>query len=382
MSVVLKNTPFSTHSVSWDKERLAQLRLWRTTNVGPISFFHLLKRYSSAQEALLRLPTLRRNAPEIPTLAQIEREIENHEKRGYHLLSYDDPLYPQALKTLKDPPPFLSLRGNLALFSRTCFAVVGSRQASQPGTTLARDIAHDLSQQKWVLVSGLAKGIDACIHQASLEQGTIAVIAGSVDAIYPAEHKNLYHEIAEKGLIVSEDPLDQPPSATLFPKRNRLISGLSWGVLVVEASLRSGSLLTAKYAIDQGRCVFAIPGHPLDLRSRGVNRLLKEGAGLVETSQDIFDAWPFYQRKALQEDTQQDYEIVSLPNGIDYESLYMRIYRALTNCPIAIEDLARHVGTSSIITRIILVEMELDGIIERYPGDCVFLLQSLSSEAM
>lgn len=369
----------ASSSIIWDRERLAQLRLWRTSHVGPISFAHLLKRYGSAQEALVRLPTLRRTVPEIPSLAQIEKEVEHHEKRGYKLLSHQDALYPKALRSLKDAPAFLSIRGNLQLFAKPCFAVVGSRQASQPGSLLVRHIARDLSDHKWVLVSGLARGIDACVHQVSLDHGTIAVIAGGLDYIYPPEHKKLYHEIAEKGLIISEDPLDYPPSASLFPKRNRLISGLSWGVLVVEAGLRSGSLLTAKYALDQGRCVFAVPGHPSDLRARGVNRLLKDGAGLVENSQDIFDAWPLYQKNALQESPEQEYEIITIPTTIDYESLYADIYQALNTSPIPIEDLARHVGTSSTVTRIILVEMELDGIIERYPGDCVFLLKPLES---
>jgi DNA processing protein len=274
-------------------ERVQLLRLARTENVGPISFFHLLGRFGSASEVLDRLPSLvRRGAPRIPAMEDLWREIDAHHQRGLSLLSIFDAEYPSALRALKDPPPFISLCGRPELLTRTVLAVVGSRNASAAGERVASEIVGALSERGWVMVSGLARGIDGCVHRASLEGGgTAAVIAGGLGHIYPPEHKALYAQIAEQGVILSEDPLFQSPQASLFAKRNRLISGLAWGALVIEASAKSGSLLTAKYAADQGRAVMALPGHPLDFRARGGNRLIKQGACLVETADDVLQEY-------------------------------------------------------------------------------------------
>lgn len=355
------------------EDRLFLLQLARTENVGPISFFHLLKRYGSAKEALSRLPDVtRRNPPKIPSLDDIKREIDEHEKRGLLLVSYYDPLYPDSLRTLKDAPPFLSMSGRPELLQQTLFSIVGARNASQAGERIAAQLAEQLSANHWVIVSGLARGIDACVHRASIEKGTIAVVAGGIGFIYPPENKKLYNDIGEQGLIISEDPLGQSPHAALFPKRNRLISGLSWGVLIVEASFNSGSLLTAKYASDQGRSVFAIPGHPLDLRSRGSNKLLKDGAGLVETVDDIMSEHSV-SRRYMAENSDDEYEPMS---SIPVESdLYERIKQALTMVPVTIEDLSAYLSVPDIAVRIALVDMELNGEIERYPGDAVMSTQ-------
>jgi DNA processing protein len=357
------------------EDRLALLRLARTKNVGPISFFHLIKRYGCAQEALNRLPDImRRSALKIPSLDDAKREIESHEKQNFLLVSYYDKEYPLSLKILKDAPAFLSMRGKTDLFHRPLFAMVGARNASQAGQFIAKQIAEQLSKHNWVLISGLARGIDACVHQATLESGTIAVVVGGMGNIYPPEHKKLYYEIAEKGLIMSEDPLGQEPQAALFPKRNRLISGLSWGVLIVEANLKSGSLTTAKYAADQGRIVFAVPGHPLDIRSKGVNKLIKQGACLVESADDILSEY-IMSHHHVAEAPQDTYEPMARMDE-NRDEIYKKLAQALTIVPTSIGELASSLSFSPVSLRGVLIEMELNGEIEWYPGDCVMRISS------
>ena len=355
-----------------DIDRLHLLRLARTEHVGPISFAHLMERYGSAQEALDRLPTIaRRSGTTLPSMDDIKREIEAHAKQGLKLLCIYDPDYPSILRHLKDAPPFISALGRLDLLSKTLFSIVGARQASSAGERIAVQISENLSTKGWVLVSGLARGIDACVHVSSLNSGgTIAVIAGGIGHIYPQEHKKLYGEIAEKGLILSEDPLFTQPHAGLFPKRNRIISGLSWGTLIVEASLRSGSLLTAKYAADQGRTVLAIPGHPLDFRARGTNKLLKNGACLVETADDIFAEYASCHSYIAREETTEEYTAMP-PLLSETSSLTADIAALLGVVPTSVSQLSEKLGLSAVMIRIALIEMELNGEIERYPGDCV-----------
>jgi len=363
---------FYTVGALSETDRLHLLRLARTENVGPISFAHLLERYANAQEALERLPTIaRRSGANIPSMDDIKREVEAHAKQGIHLLCAHDTAYPIGLRHIKDAPPFISAIGRLDLLNKTLFSIVGARHASQAGERIATQISEQLSSKSWVLVSGLARGIDACVHASSVDHGgTIAVIAGGIGHIYPPEHKKLYAEIAEKGLIISEDPLFIGPHAGLFPKRNRIISGLSWGSLIVEASLRSGSLLTAKYAADQGRTVLAIPGHPLDFRARGANKLLKQGACLVETADDIFAEYSASHTYIAHEEPEDVYYAMPalLP---EISTLSADIYALLGVVPTAIEDLSEKLGISAVTIRIALIEMELNGEITRYPGDAV-----------
>lgn len=359
-----------------EMDRLHLLRLARTENVGPISFAHLLQRYGSAQEALQRLPDIaRRSGTHIPSMEDIKREVEAHHKQGLHLLCTYDAAYPAALRNLKDAPPFLSIGGRLDIFQKTLFSIVGARHASQAGERIATQISEELSRKSWVLVSGLARGIDACVHGVAVDSGgTIAVIAGGIGHVYPPEHKELYGEIMEKGAIISEDPLFLGPHAGLFPKRNRIISGLSWGSLIVEASLRSGSLLTAKYAADQGRAVLAVPGHPLDFRARGANKLLKQGACLVESAEDIFHEYTSshrYLRPSIaQEESLDSYEAMP-PLLPESSTLSGDIYSLLSMVPTSVVELAQKLNISPVMIRIALIEMELNGEISRYPGDCV-----------
>ena len=253
-------------------ERIARIRLSRTENVGPITFKQLLQQFGSAAEAIKALPTLakrggRRRPLSVPAPSVIEREIADNEDYGAELLVYGDGTYPRQLEAIEDAPPILSILGNAHLLSERSVAIVGARNASLNGRRLAQKMAQELGEAGYVVTSGLARGIDGFAHTGALQTGTIAVIAGGIDVIYPNEHADLYRQIAEAGVIVAESPIGTTPQARHFPSRNRIISGLSLGVLVVEAAKRSGSLITARRALDQGREVFAIPGSPLDSRA-------------------------------------------------------------------------------------------------------------------
>lgn len=364
---------YSAHPVS-TQDRVALLRLARTRHVGPISFFHLMRKYQNAQEAIDRLPSIaRRSELDIPSVEDIQREIDMHDKKGWHLISCYDPLYPAHLKALRDAPPFISAAGCVDLLNKTRFAIVGSRTVSEIGQRMTEQITERLTEHSWVIVSGLASGVDRCAHLASIDKGgTIAVLAGGLGHIYPTENKDLYHAIAEKGLLVSEDPLGMVPQPHLFSKRNRLISGLSWGVLVVEASLRSGSLLTAKFAADQGRTIFAVPGHPLDFRLRGTNKLIKQGACLVQSADDILEEYSLFCNQLHEPLSDDTYEVYPSMADIN-DDLIGRVRSLLSFVPTSVQDIAQRLDQSPIMVRIALVEMEINGEVDHYPGDCVLL---------
>lgn len=275
-------------------ERLDWLQLIRTPNIGPVTFHRLIGRYGAAAKAIDALPELSRKAGRrVPFKAAsrdaCERELKEAEKHGCRLIAACDEDYPTALKAIPDHPPLLFIRGHAALFEKPAIAIVGARNASGVGRKIARTLAGDLGAAGYVVTSGLARGIDGAAHEASLKTGAIAVVAGGVDVIYPPEHEELTERIAREGAVISERPMGAQPTARDFPKRNRLISGLSQGIIVVEAAARSGTLLTANFALEQGREVFAVPGSPLDPRCQGANRLIRDGAGLVETAQDVID---------------------------------------------------------------------------------------------
>jgi DNA processing protein len=274
-----------------DPERADRLRLARTFSVGPITFRRLLERFHSATEALRALPDLARQSGAAilrpPSRAQAEDEIAALDRFGGQFLALGDSFYPEALAAIEDAPPLLALRGEPSLLVRTSIGVVGARNASAGGRRLAEELSRDLGAAGLVVVSGLARGIDAAAHHGALGSGTVAVFAGGLDQVYPPEHEGLAQSILDHGgALISEMPLGTEPQARHFPRRNRLVSGLSRGVLVIEAALRSGSLTTARFALEQGRDVMAVPGSPLDPRCRGSNHLLREGAGLVETAAD------------------------------------------------------------------------------------------------
>jgi DNA processing protein len=274
-----------------DPERTDRLRLARTFSVGPVTFRRLLDRFHSAAEALRALPDLARaSGAELlrpPSRAQAEDEIAALARFGGQFLTLGEVGYPEPLAAIEDAPPLLALRGDAGLLLRPSIGVVGARNASAGGRKLAEELSRELGAAGLMVVSGLARGIDAAAHQGALASGTVAVFAGGLDQVYPPEHEGLAQSILDHGgALISEMPLGTEPQARHFPRRNRLVSGLSRGVLVIEAALKSGSLTTARFALEQGRDVMAVPGSPLDPRCRGTNQLLREGAGLVETAAD------------------------------------------------------------------------------------------------
>ena len=276
-------------------EKIARLRLWRTPRVGPATYRSILERFGTAEEAIDQLPahmkSLGKRTLNIPEKRAIVSEIESLHAMGGRFIFDGAPEFPPLLSHTEDSPPVLGTIGNLDLLQRPCLAIVGSRAASLNGKRLTAQYARAMGQAGFAVVSGLAKGIDAAAHEAALPTGTIAVVAGGLDMIYPRENHNLHQAIARDGLIVSEQPLGMPTSARLFPLRNRLVSGLSLGTLVVEANARSGSLITARLAGEQGREVMAVPGSPLDGRSEGTNQLIRQGATLIAGPEDLHDVF-------------------------------------------------------------------------------------------
>lgn len=274
-----------------DSERLARLRLIRSAGIGPLTYTQLLSRTGSAKEAITRLPDLTRQAGrrsiQLVTQSEAEAECAHGEKHGFELLTLGEAAYPASLAAIADPPPVLWTKGERRLLDRPAVAIVGARNASAAGREMTARLARELGQAGYVVTSGLARGIDGAAHAAALETGTVAVLAGGADSIYPPEHTRLYADIIREGLVISEQPLGMTARAKDFPKRNRIVSGLSLGVVVVEAAERSGTLITARLAAEQGREVFAVPGSPLDPRSRGTNRLIKRGACLIDEAGDI-----------------------------------------------------------------------------------------------
>ena len=276
------------------REKLDWLQLIRTPNIGPITFHQLIERFGTAADALAALPDLSTKAGRARPLKAASRDAAEAEldaafMRDTNVIAYCEDAYPTPLKAIADPPPLLFVRGHAALFEKPGVAIIGARNASGVGRKMARSLAADLGEAGVVVVSGLARGIDGAAHAAALSTGTIAVVAGGVDIIYPPEHDQLTKDIARDGAIVSECAMGQRPTARDFPKRNRLISGLSRGVVVVEAAARSGTLITARFALEQGREVFAVPGSPLDPRCEGAINLLRQGAEVVRNAQDILD---------------------------------------------------------------------------------------------
>ncbi|MDE2356884.1 MAG: DNA-processing protein DprA [Alphaproteobacteria bacterium] len=372
-------------------DRVAWIRLARTEGVGPAAFAHLLARFGDAATALEALPDLARESGRSLTLAtraEAEREIAAGEKCGARLLLSADPDFPALLAANEPPPPVLWVRGDPAWLSRPAVAVVGSREASAAGLSLARDLAAGLGRAGWVVVSGLARGIDAAAHEGALGGGTIAVLAGGVDAIYPPQNARLYAALVERGCILSERAIGHAAKARDFPRRNRIIAGLARGVVVVEAELRSGSLITARLAAEQGREVFAVPGHPSDPRARGVNALIREGAILVEDAGDVIAALDALPPLAFQRPTSPKNVLTrSRPDSVpmsdphpgpteapaiaseeDTGSLMRRIDALLSPAPTSFDQIVRATGAPLPEVMAALSELNLAGRAEFRPG--------------
>jgi DNA processing protein len=357
-----------------DGEKRAWLRLARTPTIGPASFATLIARSGSARTALEDVPRLAGRGGgnvQIPSDAEAEREIAATAKLGGKILASCEPEYPTALAALEAPPPVITVLGRVELLAREAIAVVGARNASALGRKFAGTLAGDLGAAGLVVVSGLARGIDTAAHEGALASGTIAVLAGGADNIYPPENARLHARIRDEGAIVSEMPLAHVPQARHFPRRNRIIAGLARGVLIVEAAEGSGSLITANYALEQNREIFAVPGSPLDPRARGTNRLIRQGAVLTESAEDILAVLKPILGKGFGEPDRDRYA----PKGEigDTESTRIRraIEEALGPSGVAIDELVRLIGAPVQEVLIVLLELELAGRITREPGNRV-----------
>jgi DNA processing protein len=368
------------HRPPSEAERLDWVRLSRSENVGPVTFRRLMDRYGSAAAALEALPRLAKNGgsanpPRIGTKAEAEAEIESLARIGARLLTYADTDYPVALAALDDAPPLLAAGRNLHLLNQTCIGIVGARNASLNGRRLAETLAGDLAEAGIVVVSGLARGIDTSAHQASLARGTIAVVAGGIDIVYPPENADLQRAIFESGAIVSEMPFGMQPTQRLFPRRNRIIAGLSRGVIVVEAALNSGSLITATQALEQGREVFAVPGSPLDPRAGGTNNLIRNGAHLTERAEDVLSILRDMSGR-MAEPASGGFNFS--PAGDLDETTLAATRRAVVEklgpAPTEVDELIRDCHVSPAIVSMVLLELELAGRLERQPGNKVALL--------
>jgi DNA processing protein len=378
-----KLTPAPLPQVPLDEaQRLACLRLIRSDNVGPVTFRELINHFGGAEAALAALPELSRRGGrgQIRICARdvAATELQAAAAIGARPLFTIEPGYPPALAALDAPPPLIYAKGNAELLRRPIFAIVGARNGSASGHKLARLFSSELARAGFVIASGLARGIDAAAHDAALDYGTVAVIAGGIDNVYPPENAELQRRIGERGCVITEQPPGFVPRAQDFPRRNRIISGISMGVLIVEAARRSGTLITARMAAEQGREVFAIPGHPLDPRAEGTNRLLKEGAILATEPRDVLDGLSPMLREvpgaalatggAEGEERALQRDLPVLDAG-DRE----RLLAALGPAPVDVDELARTTGLSARALQVTLLELALAGRIERHGHQLVSL---------
>jgi DNA processing protein len=358
-------------------ERIAWLRLARTDTIGPATFAALRARFPDIREACEAAPRMARRGGsrelQIPDEASAKAELDRLDRLRGRIIACIEPDFPPGLAVLDPPPPVISVLGSVALLQREMVAVVGARNASGLGIKLAGMIAGDLGRAGFVVVSGMARGIDAAAHRAALDSGTIAVLAGGVDVVYPPEHQEIYGEIARHGVILSEMPIGMAPLPRHFPRRNRLISGSARGVVVIEAAERSGSLITAHYAVEQGREVFAVPGSPLDPRARGANRLIRDGAVLTESADDVLNAISPMLKQGFREPVQME-----LPPGrpdreveVEADRVRSAVQEKLGAAPLEVDELIRQTGAPPEAVTTVLLELELAGTVQRHPGNRV-----------
>ena len=350
-----------------------RLRLIRSANVGPVGFRQLLARFGSAAAALEALPALARRgggrAPRLAGQAQIEQELQRLHELGAQLLFLGTPTYPALLAEIDNPPPVISYRGRRDLLDQRIVAMVGARNASASACRLARGLARDLGDEGFAVVSGLARGIDTAAHHGSITQGTIGVVAGGIDIHYPPENCDLQEAIADQGLLLAEQPPGTEPRARHFPFRNRIIAGLALGTVVVEAAPRSGSLITARLAGEAGREVMAIPGSPLDPRSRGCNQLIRDGAILVQSAADIAEQLAPMDHRSVRAPT-QDFT----PQPVDApDNSRQKLQDLLSHDFVAVDELVRQSGEAPGVVQTVLLELELAGRLERGAGGRVRL---------
>lgn len=401
-----------------DAQRLDWLRLIRSENVGPRTFRALVNRFGGAGAALAALPELVRSSagarPIVLAAADAcRREMDQMARAGARFIALGEPEYPAALRAIDAPPPLLAVKGDLEALARPMIAIVGSRNASAAGLRFTEGLAHDLAAQGYVIVSGLARGIDQMAHRASLRSGAVAVLAGGLDRIYPSEHRGLAEEICAAGALVSEMPFSWEPRGRDFPRRNRIVSGLALATVVIEAARRSGSLITARFANEQGRQVFAVPGSPLDPRAEGTNDLLRQGASLCARAEDVLDALapvrqagvssmarieegsgPLPEAEPLWDET--DWlgapEVPRSMAGMEFDdtgagpiqaqrpvgsSPLRHIVEALLGpAPVQVDDIVRASAASVSEVHAALLDLELEGRLQRHGGSMVSLTPS------
>lgn len=366
-------------------DRRDWLRLIRSDKVGTVTFYRLLEQFGSPGAALDALPDLAQRGGtrryKVYSESKADDELEYLDSIDAKLIAWCEPEYPVALRAVEGSPPVISVRGDINLLSRPSIAIVGARNASINGLNFAKKLAADLGRgghgcDDLVVTSGMARGMDAAAHQGALETGTIAVLGGGVDVVYPKENARLYDEIVSRGLVIAEMAARTKPSAHLFPIRNRIISGLSMGVVVVEASPRSGSLITARLALEQGREVFAVPGAPGDPRTRGTNGLIREGAILTESANDVLHTIGDLRTLSSGPQFSFDFNKLNKPKDTPNDTALARshIKELLGNSPVAVDELVRNCQFSIATVSVVLLELELAGRLERLPGNRVCLI--------
>lgn len=368
-----------------DVQRLACLRLIRSENVGPATFRALINHCGGATAALEALPGLGQRAGRgrpirICKADQAEAEIEAARRAGVQLLFTIEPGYPAPLAFLDGAPPLLYAKGRVELLNRPTIAIVGSRQSSAAGDKLTRQFSSSFGIAGFVVASGLARGIDASAHEAALETGTVAVVAGGVDIFYPPENKRLQHLIAERGCVIAEQALGFQPRAQDFPRRNRIISGISRAVVIMEAARRSGTLITARLANEQGRDVFAVPGHPLDPRAEGTNQLIKDGASMATGPEDVIGAMAFQDAPrsaalpAMRLDGLEDGSVrrnAPVDSTAVTDDVVSAVERVLGPAPVNIDEVARSTGLPIRVVQVAIMELALAGSIDFHGAQLV-----------
>lgn len=363
-----------------EKQKTAWLRLIRSENIGPATFRQLINHFGSAEKALEALPDLSRRGGatrtlHITTIDEAERELEIAARFGARFVGIGEPDYPPALKEIDGAPPLIAMKGDGRTATRPNIGIVGSRNASINGMKFAAMMARDCGRQGYTIASGLARGIDTSAHRASLATGTVAMLAGGLDRPYPPENFSLLDEIyASGGATISEMPFGWEPRARDFPRRNRLIAGVSLGVIIVEAAQRSGSLITARLAGDFGRLVFAVPGSPLDTRCQGTNGLIKDGATLITEAKDVLDAISPLVEPDLplfrQVNEPPHHADISEPRDDDRAL----VVNALGPSPVEMDDIIRHTGLSTSAILLVLMELDIAGRLQRHTGGKISLI--------
>ncbi len=361
-------------------ERLDWLRLIRSENIGPKTFFSLLGHFGSVDAALVGVPGLaarggRKKPIRLAAQEHVSAEVEALDRLGARMIAWCEPDYPVYLAAIPDPPPVIIVAGDIEVLHRRSVAIVGARNASAAGRRFARQLATDLGEAGFAVVSGLARGVDTAAHDGSLATGTVAVMAGGLDSVYPPENSALFDDILGRGVAVSEQPPGTVPTAGHFPPRNRLISGLALGVVVVEAASRSGSLITARMALEQGREVFAVPGSPLDPRARGPNELIRGGATLIQSAADVIDSLdgPLAPRKPHSTALRLDDDLSAPTDDSGLADARSIVVERLGATPVTVDELVRECQLPAKVVLTVLLELELAGRVERQSGNRVSL---------